>query len=549
MPLMPLHIAHQTIMPPYVRNPAMPPVWRRVSVLLIQLAIAAAYGFGAVVLPPSLLYLLGIPIVLCLLASLWLMPDRGVFSLGLIESIYRVLLVLTVIWPVYLAVVLPGLPWLTPTRMTLFVLTFFFLYSVSTSARLRSHLAIVARSSQLVWIAFLIWQAMLFITLPLSPHPIQSIKAVITDELRLTEMFFLGCLLFAKPGAATRTISWLLILAVICSLDCLLEYRLQYPPWANHIPSFLRVDDATLSVVLGAQSRSSDGLYRARGPFVTSLVFAEFLAICMPFILHWILTGRTLLLRLVMSSVWVLVLTANVLTQSRLGLVGTIVGTVVYVPLWAFRRWRADPTSLAGPTILFGAPIVAVAMIGVVFSSHTLTMRVLGGGAQQASTEAREEQRRLTIPKVLRNPIGYGRTSSGGVIGFVSPSGVVTVDNHYLTTVIDLGIPGLIGFYGMFAVAAWQAGRQFLQGGDNDTDLSGPLAAMFAMFLVVKSVLSEETNHGLVFLLLGMTLALRARHKHLVGMLDFDGEADITRRSSPYLIGKPVNLANRAGVI
>ena len=512
---------HPTILPLYERAPPVQPAWRRGMGLAAQLTVAAGYGVAAVVLPPNLIFLLGVPVTLCFLVALWLMPDRGYIPLGLMEKNYRVLLVLTVIWPVYLAIVLPGLPWLTPTRISLFTLTIIFLYAVATSGRLRGHIRAVVRSSPPFWAAFFLWQMSLFITLPFSPNVSQSVKMVVTDELRLAEMLFLGCFLFVRRGAGVRTVAWLLVLALVCAIDGFVEARLEYPPWANHIPSFLRVDDSTLSGVLGSQARSADGLYRTRGPFVNSLVFAEYLAICLTFALHWLLSGRTLLLRAAMAVTCFILLAAIIITQSRLGLVGALVGLMIYVPMWAYRRWRVDPISIFGPTILFGAPIVSLALIGVIFSSHTLTMRVLGGGAQQASTEARQTQRRLAVPKVLRNPIGYGRGSSGGVIGFVSPGGVVTVDNHYLSMVIDLGVPGLIGFYGMFLVATWQAIRVYLTSSDGEVDLAGPLAAVFVIFLVVKSVLSEETNHGLLFLLLGLILALRARQLNLSGLYDF----------------------------
>ena len=522
---------HPTILPLYARTPPVLPTWRRILGLVAQLLIAAAYGVAAVVLPPDLIFVLGVPIALCLLFTLWLMPDRSYIPLKSIFQIYRCLLILTVIWPVYLAVVLPGLPWLTPTRAFLFLLTAVFLYSAATSGQLRSHIAIVIRSSPPFWAAFLLWQASLYVTLPFSSNLSQSLKMSVTDELRLAEMLFLGCFIFTRRGESTRTIGWLIVLAVICAVDGFIEAKLQYPPWANHIPSFLRVDDTTLSGVLGSQARSADGLYRTRGPFVNSLVFAEYLAICETFVLHWLLSGRTLLLRVAMAVTWVVLLAAILITQSRLGLVGVIVGLLIYVPLWAYRRWRADPTSIFGPTILFGAPIIALALMGIVFSSHTATTRILGGGAQQASTAAREEQRRLAIPKVLRNPVGYGRGSSGRVIGFVSPAGITTVDNHYLTTLIDLGMLGFIGFYGMFLVAAWLAIQLYLKSEGGETELSAPLAAVYVMFLVVKSVLSEETNHGLFVLLLAMVLALRAREIDLSGLYSF-GAATTLRKSS-----------------
>lgn len=503
------------ILPLYSRAPIAPSLPRRVAVVLAQLAAAAAYGFAAVGLPPQNLYLLFVPVVVCLLIALWLMPDRGIFPRTAIERTFRVLLILTIIWPTYIAIVLPGLPWLTPTRIALFVLTFLFLYGVSTSSLLRRHVSLVARSSPLVWRAFLVWQASMFVSIPFSSALSYTFKALVDNQLRFTVVFFASCLVFARRDTPRRTIGWIVVLAVVCAIDGFWELKLGYPPWANHIPSFMKVDEATMAVVLGAQSRSADGLYRVHGPFPNSLLMAEYLALSMPFILHWLLTGRTHLLRLAMLIAFAVVLYAILSTQSRLGLVGTIIGVAIYVPLWALRQYRADRTSLVGPSILFGAPFIALLLIGLVFSSHTLSTRVLGGGAQAASTQARVDQRRMAVPKVLRNPLGYGLDQSGHVLGFVNQAGAVTVDNHYITSLLEIGVVGTLGFYGMFLVAAWLGVRLYLTTNDREMLLAGPLAVMFIGFVIEKSVLSQENNHSLVVLLLAMMLTLWGRARGL----------------------------------
>ncbi len=508
--------APQLILPLYTRAPAEPSLARRSAFVVAQVAAAAAYGFAAVALPPQMLFVLILPVVVCLLAALWLMPDRGVFPQTAVQRSYRILFILSFIWPSYIAIVLPGLPWLTPTRIALFATSFLFLYSVSTSGQLRRHLGVVARASPLLWAAFLLWEGSMFVTVPFSHTLAPTFKLLIDNQLRLAGVFFVGCVVFARRGYSTRTVVWLLVLAVICALDGFVEDKLEFPPWANHIPSFMRVDDATLANVLGRQARSADGLYRVRGPYGNSLIFAEFLAMCMPFVLHWTLTARTLLRRVATAVAGLMIFGAIVITQSRLGLVGTMVAVATYVPLWAYRQWRADRTSLIGPTILFGAPLVALAMFGVVLSSHTLRTRVLGGGAQQASTEARNQQMRLAIPKVLANPIGHGLGQSGSALGFYNQAGALTVDNYYVTEGLDLGVVGTLGFFGMFVVGAAIGVRLYLTTDDRETELAGAMSALFAIFLVTKLALSEDNNHPVVFLFLGMLAALFARERRLI---------------------------------
>lgn len=504
------------IIPPYRHASVEPSTFRSVLVLLIKLGGAVLCGVGAVMLPPQMAYLLVVPTVVCLAVVLWLLPDRGFFPLKAMTRIYTIYLVLMVIWPVYIAVVLPGLPWLTPTRMALLIFTFIFLYSVSVSGALRQHLWTVARASTGVWVAFLLWNVSQIISAPFSTNITLTVKKFLDNQLNYNEVFFIGCLLFSIRGNATRTIGWLIVLAVLCSFDGFVEYKLEYPPWAHHIPSFMRVDEATMANMLGSQARSTDGIYRVRGPFALSLVFAEYLALCMPFILHWLVTGRSLALRLAMVLAWILVFMAIWITQSRLGAVGAIVAHIVYLPVWAYRRWKADNSALLGPFILFGTPVAAIVALGVIFSSHTLTAKIMGGPAAAASNAARATQRAMAIPKVLHNPIGHGLGQSGTVLGFANAGGYITVDNHYITTSLDLGVLGLVSFYGMFLIAAWIGIKMFVNTTDRETELAGPLAIMFLVFFVIKSVLSQDNNHSLVLLLLGMLVALWARERKLV---------------------------------
>ncbi len=512
---MALSSARPVVMPLYIRAPVAPSARRRGAVMAVQLSAAAIYGFAAVALPLDLLIVMLVPIGICLLIVLWMMPDRRVFPLAAITTSFGVTLTLMMAWPNYIAVVLPGLPWVTPTRLALFVLTFLFQYSIATSSPLRHHLVTVARSSSVLWALFLLWQLAMFTSLPFSHAIGESIKGLIGNELRLAQMFFIGCLMFAPRGGPTRTIRLMLILAFVAALDGFLELRLGFPPWAHSIPSFMRIDADALANILGSQSRADDGLYRVRGPYVNSLVFSEFLTVCTPFIIHWLLTGRTILLRAAMAGLWLVVLGAIVITQSRLGLIGTIIAVGTYVPVWAYRQWRANSTSIVGPSLLIGAPVFALALLGVIFSSHTLTLRVLGGGAQASSDEARTVQRQMAIPKIATHPLGYGINMGAGVLGFTAPNGLVTVDNYYLNTLLDLGYPGAIGFYGMFSMAAWLGARVYLKTADRESELAGPLGIVCLNFVILKSVLSQENNHSLIFLLLGMMAAFWARERGL----------------------------------
>ena len=505
------------ILPQYNRYSAEPSPTRRRLLFAAKLLLAAGYGIAVVLLPQTIMYTLAIPIGVMLLLTLWLLPDRKTFPLGVLKLLYLPLLCLMILWPVYLAIAVPGLPWLTPTRMLLFVVIFFLLYSISTSSALRHHLVTVARSSRAMWLGFCTWQVMMIVTLPLSDQTMFSIRRWFDIQTEQTSVFFLGCLLFTRRKWVTRTCVALVVCAVIASLDGMYELRLGYPPWAPHIPSFMRVDEAIMANVLGAQSRSGDGLYRVHGQFPNSLIYAEYLALCMPFVLHWMVTGRSIVLRLAMMVAWPVIFYAILISQSRLGLVGTIIGTLVYMGLWTWRRWKSERSGLLDASLMFGFPMIAALLIMVMLSSTAISTRVLGGGAQAASDNSRKTQRQMAVPRIIRNPIGYGLGRNGHVLGFRNQMGFTTVDNDYITTVLDLGVVGIVALFGgLYMGGAYTGVRLFLDAPDRESELAGPIASSLIAFIVIKWVLSQENNHGLVFLLLAMMLALKARDLKLV---------------------------------
>lgn len=184
-------------------------------------------------------------------------------------------------------------------------------------------------------------------------------------------------------------------------------------------------------------------------------------------------------------------------------------------------------------------------MMLVVLSSNTLTTKMFGGGAQVASDQSRRIQREMAAPKIARNPFGYGLGRDGLTLGFVSPSGMLTVDSGYLSTLLDIGVAGFVAFHGMFLFAAWHGARLFRDARDSESELGGPLATALIVFVLLRSVLAQQNNYSMVFMFMGMTLALLARSRNLVaGGATFTPAAD---QETPSLPASLPSLARIAG--
>ncbi|UAJ12688.1 O-antigen ligase family protein [Glacieibacterium megasporae] len=472
------------------------------------MGIAAICGAAAVLLPQQYYLTLVIPIIVLALLSLWMLPDIGRYPAAMLRTLFKTHLYSFLLWPSYVALSLPGLPWITPTRLILYTFSAVLVFSLSVSGDLRQYLQHRLRSSGWIWISFLTWEAIQVVTIPISDDKSSSLTAFINTQVYLLFPLIGALTVFRDKVEAARAINILMVSVVILCFIGLLEYKMQMPPWAEHIPHFLRIDPVLLSTILSSQARSGNGLYRVRATYAVSLLFAEVLAVMIPFFLMKIIFPSRPFVRTLSLISLPLIMFTIVRTQSRLGIVGGLVSTAVYLMFVAFKRLKSHPTSLVAASVFYAAPIGLVLFLGVIASSHTLSQSVLGGGSQAASDASRKEQRDLALTRVLHNPIGYGPGRSGEVLGYVGVNGLNTVDSYVITLLMDTGVIGLLSFGAIFVLTAFSCARAYIQLEVAENDLRAPIAAMLSSFLVIKLVLSETNNHTLMFIMVGLALSL-----------------------------------------
>jgi O-antigen ligase len=149
-----------------------------------------------------------------------------------------------------------------------------------------------------------------------------------------------------------------------------------------------------------------------------------------------------------------------------------------------------------------------------------LRVRILGSGTSQMSNDGREIQFDMAPNVILHRPIfGYGGAQGAEALGYRSPGGQLTIDSYILSIVLDYGIIGFICYYGAIATAAYLTLKWAIsssQPSPNDRnaqeqDYLFPLGVMLVQFYVIKTVLSQEENHSILFLIFGAIFALRKR--------------------------------------
>lgn len=485
---------------------------RKTKLFSAVILLGMFYGYFYALLPPAFLLWLIAPIALIIMLVIWALPDRDrAPPVGAVEGLFFAFAIAWAIWPDYLAVKLPGLPWITTIRLFAAPMTLLLLVCISTSADFRS--TIKQALAQSPWITRLLVTVVVLqvLTVPFSDTPFGTLNKVMDAQFEWTALFFAGVLIFQRPG---RAMQWAFLMCCAVVVVCViaeLEYKRGAVLWAGNVPSFLVIEDESVQRAMSSQARSAVGQHRVRSVFGLSLTMAEFLGLMTPFILHFLFTARAFLFRVVNLLMIPVIFHVILVSQSRLGFVGFFLSCLLYLLLWSYRRWRRHRTDLVAPTVVFAYPAIFAGFILSTFFVGRIRNMVWGTGAQSASNQSRADMFDMAMPMIAKWPIGHGLGRGAATLGFTNPAGMITIDSYFLSVALELGVIGFIAYFGMFAVGGVQAFRKSAVASGSELSLLTPLAIALPIFIVVKSVLSADEGHALVFMMLAMVVALTYR--------------------------------------
>lgn len=490
---------------------------RPVSFVLL-IAYAALTGVLLALLPPQLMFILAIPPIAGLALILWLLPDGGHVPEKLLATLLVSWIVANCVWPNYISLDLPGLPWINPPRIIVVALLAISLISFSTSSTMRSEVASALRSIPFLNATFWVFWVTTLVTIPLSRAPAFSLNKWINNQIFWTFLFVLAVWLCVRPGVPGRIIRVLVWSGILVACVGIYEFHIGQVPWINSIPSWLKVDEALLGRVLGSQIRAGTDMYRARSTFNVSLTFAEYLAIIYPFIIHLTITSRGWIRKGLMIAGLLAVLAGMYLSGARSGMIGFFMSVLLYGGFAAFRYWRRERQSLVGVSTLAMMPIVAMIFLALAITWPRLHNMTFGGAQHNPSSEARTAQWEMGVPKILANPIGHGPGMGGEVLGYFNLGGVGTIDTYYLSLLLEYGVVGFLAFMLLFGAQLIWGLKMYLEALPGEESLVGPATIGLLNFLVIKSVLSSEFNMPLAFVFLGLIFAVAVRQQARAGL-------------------------------
>ena len=484
--------------------------FRPVSLFLL-LAYCLVTGVLVAILPPQLMFAVAIPPIAGIALILWLLPDGGHVPEKALATVLVSFATATVLWPSYLALDLPGVPWITPQRLVALSLLAIGLFAYSSSSKLRAEIADVLNTVPFLRTAFWIFWATTLITIPLSDQPAFSLNKWVNNQIYWTFLFIAAAWLGTRAGVIGRFLHVFVWATLLVALVTIYEYRIGRVPWADSIPSFLQVDANYLVNVLKQQTRTGTDIYRAHGPFTTSLVAAEYMAIAFPFLIHATVRAEGLWRKMLLIGVIAATAVAMWTTNARSATIGLLIAVMLYGTFWAFRYWRRKRSSLVAVSVLALVPLFAIALLVLSLTWGRLHNMTFGGAQHSPSSEARDIQWEMGTPMILRNPIGHGPARSGDTLGFANRGGQQTIDTYYLSLLLEYGVIGFAAFMAMFIGQAWIGLRVYLQAEEWEEMLAGPITIALVNFLIIKSVSSGEVFMPFAFIMLGFLIALVKR--------------------------------------
>lgn len=478
--------------------------WQRRGLYALLAALCFIYSFFMLILPMQLKVPFFLPLIMMALFVVWALPT-GLKAPGrLAERLFWAYSITLLLWPNYLAIALPGLPWITASRLLATPMVFIILIHASTSLPFKQTMRERLATIRPLWILVTIFAVIQVVSLVASPQPFLTLNRVFNNQVMWTGMFFATVWVLRSLRSIERWIIAYVIMIAILGLLAVWEAQWQQVLWANSVPSIFQIDDPSIERILAGSYRLT-GQYRVQTTATTPLSFAELMALAVPFLLY--LMDKYPRLWVILGCLFIdgLIIYGLIQADARLGFVGMLVGHFLYLFYYVFNRRRQHPKSLVGAALVVALPVLVLIGVLVVLFVGRVRVRVLGSGQHEWSNQARLDQTAAAFEKIWASPVfGFGSGEGGPRLGFVNGEGVLTIDSYYLMILMDYGFVGFAVFYGMLVYAIVVCSKLAINSPIADARrIAAAIAIFTAEFLVIKSVLAQEANHPLAFIMLG----------------------------------------------
>lgn len=509
--------------------------WRWAKVFGVVLLVGLSIFTGVFIAAggTQAISLVSAPIGIMAAMCLWLLPDVHRPANPPFYKLAMAYIGLLVAWPGYVAIALPGLPWITPPRLILGVLVFAIAMSLAQYAEVRRTLKDIIFHDRIALRFYMVFWFTAIITLPFAPSPGGTFSYSVQQEiLALTPALALAWVLHKDITLLPRVLLFIAICCILTMVIAVVENIMQHPPWLDYIPSFMMIDADLFTTYTSPQARAGDPRYRIRSTFGIVLYYSQYISMVYPILLYFMLrmrgTARIVLLPLIILLVLHTVWFANARTSSM-----ALLLAVFGIPGLILLRnvvWRrdGDPFKTLFQSVMLAATVAVLG--GAIASSHRAQMYTIGGDQHAASNLTRDRQWDNTWEQLARNPIGVGLGNSPTYVGTSGRASQI-VDSLYINMLVDVGPIGFIAFFGFLLRLIWLGIMTYLRARDELDELAGPLSLCLFGLVVTAYVISYTDNNYLAMIYGVMIILLHRRQQQAI---DAEAQAPaLPSRSQP----------------
>ncbi|MFZ1991409.1 MAG: O-antigen ligase family protein [Alphaproteobacteria bacterium] len=447
-----------------------------------------------------------------------------------------------VVWPPYVAVTLPFMPFITPARALLMLLLVGWIFTVAPANKIHERLWERLGRAKPLWIAILVIIAFRALAIPGAMYPDIAAKSLLDQCMSLFLPLIVAVSLIESERDVDLIGRVLLVAAIFIGLTVVYEAIAKHNFFVEHLAKLVHYEAHWLDMILTPSVRN-DGRFRTQGPFTVPLSLAEFFTLVIPFLFYAFDKAKNPAVRFGLILIAALFEFGIISTDSRTAMVTSVCLYGFYAAFRGVIFLRAHPKAELKPLMMLfvafialSIPVVLIAMLDRLGLGHTL-------GAHGT----RGAQLALGIPKILKQPIiGYGSGIAGYVLGYRGDGVHLTIDNYYLQVALDAGVPALLAQFVLQGWLLWVS----LGGALRSKDVARARVYLtfflfFVSFTLVRTTLSQADNLSLSYIMMGVFAAYHAiaskAEKEEMAAASVEAEVSKRRRSRAWRVMRPAS--------
>lgn len=463
--------------------------------------------FTALAITINFYYFLVLPAGLSAVAiiSFFLRSNDG-FAERLLLYSAVIYLVLSFLWPRYVAFWIPGFPSINLQRVANIVVLFVMFSSLFSVQTFRERVVRSFRSFPLFWVCLLIFEVFRFASVLFSKDLVTSFYQFFNEFFVHAVFVFLGVLF----GSSERYLKIFVYSVATCLVVAFLIGMAETVNQGNLFAKFVDPENSYVQWALSNKVRG--GEYRAQSTFGHPLTFAEFAAVGLCVSLGLLYLRRSSASTYFIAALIVVVGVGSVLlARSRAGYAAAAVSCffIFIGPLLVgFLKGRLTLKGLVFWFFSIGFIFIAFVVVAFVVFDHAF-----GSRSFDVSNSARITMFTRGGELLLESPVvGYGLGLAAEMIGVRAYSGVsrYTIDSLLLSYAVDSGVFAILAFLGCLAAVFLSLFRSLLTSKEKEWYIWYGLIVAVVSFVVFKLILSLSDNNFFMFMIFGIAVSAMA---------------------------------------